>query len=98
MTTIKFKDPIVAKIIEQEGVENITKEIVEYIKEKFSKKNETLELSPALDKELKALKSTNKKRAQKLKKTREELSSLLDPNKTALTLDKVKEQYFNSKN
>jgi len=36
MTIIQFDDPIISKIIKQEGIENITNDVIEYIKNKFT--------------------------------------------------------------
>lgn len=96
MTTIKFNDPVIAKIVKQEGIDNITKEVMEYIKNKFAKKDKTI-ISPSIDQQIRALKVTNPKRANRLKKARKELNTLLDPNKKNLTLTEAKEQYFSSR-
>jgi len=96
MTTIQFNDPIIANIIKQEGLENITNDVLEYIKNKFSKKTKS-PLSAYLDQQIRSAKATNTQKADKLNNAIEELNSLVSDKNKSLSSNEVKENHFTSK-
>ena len=96
MTTIQFHDPVIATIIKQEGLENITNDVLEYIKNKFSPKVKT-PLSAYLDQQIRNAKPTNSQKADKLKNAMEELNSLISDTNKSLSLNEARENHLTSK-
>ncbi len=96
MITIQFDDPIVAKIIKQEGLESITQELKRYIKSKFTPTEKNI-LSDSLDKKIRMAKVTNRKKANKIQNAMESLNHLILDEDKKLSINEAKEKYFLSK-
>ncbi len=96
MITIQFDDPIVVKIIKQEGLESITQELKRYIKSKFTPTEKNI-LSDSLDKKIRMAKVTNRKKANKIQNAMESLNHLILDEDKKLSINEAKEKYFLSK-
>jgi len=84
MTAIRIDDPVIEKIIRQEGVETITKEILTFIKGKFLPREE----KPELDDKKKS-RALAKSFLLMTEQTKEDLSR-------SYTAKEAKELYHNS--
>ena len=96
MITIQFDDPMITKIIQQEGIDNITKELKRYIKNRFSSTDKDL-LSATLDKKIKMAKPNNREKADKVNQAMESLNHLISDEGKKLSINEGKERYFISK-
>jgi len=96
MTTIELNDPFIDQIAQQKGIEYLKNDILHYLKEKFTPKEEPL-ISAQLEAKIRALKPTNPQRAEKMREARRGLHEFMDPNKINMTLGEAREAYFNDK-
>jgi len=96
MTTIELNDPFIDQIAQQKGIEYLKNDILHYLKEKFTPKEEPL-ISAQLEAKIRALKPTNPQRAEKMRETMEGLRALMDPQKMRMSIGEAREAYFNDK-
>jgi len=93
MTTIKLNDPTIDLIVKDNGLDTITKEVLEYIKIKFSP-NRKHKLYDDIDKKIKKSTTTNKKAGDDFLALTADIKSNLSKSYTA---EEAKQEYFNSK-
>ena len=96
MITIQFDDPMITKIIQEEGIESITQELKKYIKNKFMPSDKNL-LSTSLDRKIRMAKSINRKKADEIQNAMESLNHLILEDDKSLSPNEVKERYFLAK-
>ncbi len=90
---IQIDDSYIEKLIQQEGVEKLKNEFLDFITNKFIR-NEKLNIHNTLDKRIRKQQGNNKENADRVKDAIENLHKLIDVDSRDITLRKAQEQYY----